>query len=131
MSRSIMTLLMVYKNERICSWCRPIMKYYSRVSGHLLKIKELRPGIKEAILECDYLKQPITIENVKNLYFKRHGKQIHSNKWSQMLYIPYRGRNWTFLNEIEYHNSCHYISFKFGSDELLNSKNTYLKNAFF
>lgn len=106
------------------------MKYYSRVSGHLIKIKELVPGIKEAILDCDYLNQPITLKNVKEAYFKRYETKLKGDEWSKFLAIPYRGQTWTFLNEIDYHKSCHYISFKFGSDKLPDGRINYLKNAF-
>lgn len=107
------------------------MKYKSSLSGHIHKVKGLKPGIKDALMDCDYHKLPTTIENVKKAYLTRFGKELKGDHWRQWLAIPTRGHTWVFLNEIRYHGSCNYIEFKFGADEKPHQGRSFLKHAFF
>lgn len=106
------------------------MKYNCSISGHLIKIKEHVSGVKEAMLDCDYDQVPTTIENVKNAYLKRYGKELEGDSWGRWLAVPFRGQKWTFLNEVQFHRSCNYISFRFGADEHPLHGRCYLKHAF-
>ena len=107
------------------------IKYKSSVSGHMLKIKERVLGVKDAILDCSYCKVPTTITNVKEAYFKRHEKELQGEEWDKWLVVEGRGKVWTFLNEVCFHSSCHYLELKFGAGELPHHGNRcYLRHTY-
>jgi hypothetical protein len=92
------------------------MTHIASISGHLINIKERVFGMKEVILDCNYSKQPLTVENIKTAYQNRFGKELKGRCIGHWISIPDRGAHWTFRNEIEFHPSCNHLEFKYSSE---------------